>query len=93
MKTILVALVAGLFASSASAACYGSKSFQTCSDDSGNNYTVQRFGNSTYMQGYNANTGSSWSQNSQTYGKSTFHNGVDANGNSWNSSCYNGICN
>ena len=93
MKTILVALVAGLFASSASAACYGSKSFQTCSDDSGNNYTVQRFGNSTYMQGYNSRTGSNWSQNSTTFGSTTFHNGRDKDGNSWNTTCTNGWCN
>src|SRR5690606_22437277 len=36
--------------------------------ESGNDYTVQRFGNTTMMNGYNAQTGNSWSQNSQTFG-------------------------
>lgn len=70
--------------STANAACYGSGSFQNCYDSSGNSYTVQRFGNTTMMNGYNSNTGSSWSQNSQTYGNTTYHNGTASNGNSWN---------
>ena len=36
------------------------------------------------MNGYNADTGSTWSQNSRTYGNTTYHNGYDADGNSWN---------
>jgi hypothetical protein len=35
-----------------SAACLGSGSFQTCYDNSGNSYSVQRFGNQTNMNGY-----------------------------------------
>jgi len=65
------------------AACYGSGNFKTCTDDSGNSYNVRQFGNTTITNGYNPNTGSQWSQNSNTIGNTTFHNGVDANGNAW----------
>jgi hypothetical protein len=68
-----------------SAACVGTDLFQNCTDNSGNSYSVRRFGNSTQMDGYNSNTGSSWSQNSRSIGGTTFHNGTDADGNSWNS--------
>jgi hypothetical protein len=36
------------------------------------------------MNGYNANTGSTWNQTSQTYGNTTYEHGTAANGNSWN---------
>ena len=68
----------------AEAGCFGTAALSTCYDGSGNSYTVNRLGNSTYVNGYNAQTGSSWSQNSQTYGNTTYTNGV-TNGNSWNS--------
>ena len=68
----------------AKASCFGSDSFQTCTDNSGNNYSVQRFGNQTYMNGSNSSTGSTWSQNSTTIGNTTFHNGTSADGGSWN---------
>jgi hypothetical protein len=67
----------------ANATCFGSNSFQSCNDNSGNSYTVQRFGNQTMMNGYNGNTGSMWSQNSMTFGNTTLHNGF-TNGNPWN---------
>jgi len=35
------------------------------------------------MNGYNAETGSTWSQNSMTLGNSTYHRGV-TNGEPWN---------
>ena len=82
--TAVVAAAAALFAPQVSqAACFGGSTFQTCSDSNGNNYTVQRYGNSTNMQGYSSSTGSNWSQNSQTYGNSTFTQG-NSNGRSWN---------
>lgn len=89
---IAIAFACALFASSASAACFGLSSFQTCSDSSGNRYTVNRMGNTTYMRGNNYNTGSSWSQRSTTLGGTTLHNGYDSNGNSWSTRCYNGRC-
>lgn len=67
------------------AGCYGSSSNYTCSDSSsGNTYDVQKYGNSTYMQGRNAGNGSNWSQTTSTYGNSTYHSGRSADGNSWN---------
>jgi hypothetical protein len=79
-------LLAGFMVSLSSAAnarCFGSSTFSNCYDDSGNSYTVQRFGNQTMMNGYNAQTGSMWSQNSMTLGNTTYHTG-ETNGNSWN---------
>lgn len=73
-----------LFSAHASATCVGSGSFSSCYDaQSGNSYTINRMGNTTYMQGSNPN-GSNWSQNSTTMGNTTFHNGQAANGSSWN---------
>jgi ABC-type uncharacterized transport system permease subunit len=65
------------------AACYGSANSYNCNDASGNSYNVQKYGNTTNMQGYNASTGSNWSQNSQTYGNTTQIQG-QANGRAWN---------
>lgn len=83
--SVLVAVSAGLFslASPSLASCFGSGTMQTCTDDSGNSYTTQRFGNQSITNGYNANTGSNWSQNSITSGNNTFTNGTAANGNPW----------
>jgi hypothetical protein len=67
----------------ANAACYGTGSLRTCSDDYGNNYNVQKFGNSTYMQGSNSITGSQWNQNSSTFGNTTIIQG-NTNGRNWN---------
>ncbi|MGY3876473.1 hypothetical protein [Aeromonas enteropelogenes] len=74
-----------LLSSSASAECIGTGDFKTCYDNSGNTYTVQKFGNSTYVNGQNSNTGSNWHQRSQQFGNSTYTTGQDADGNSWNS--------
>ncbi|WP_255440856.1 hypothetical protein [Caenimonas sedimenti] len=81
-----LAIAAALLTASmgAQASCFGSGSFQTCTDSSGNNYNVQRYGNTTNVQGYNPSAGSNWNQSSQTYGNTTFHNGTAANGISWN---------
>jgi len=70
-------VLSGIFATVApsSATCFGSGSFQTCSDNSGNSYTVQRFENQTNMNGNNAQT------NSMTLRNTTFHNDI-TNGNS-----------
>lgn len=78
------------FASSwAQANCYGSGTFRSCYDNSGNSYTVQKFGNQTVVNGYNSNTGSSWSQNSSTYGNTTYQNGTSSTGGSWNQTIQN----
>src|SRR5689334_12248061 len=46
----------------ASAACYGTDTFQNCDDSSVNGYTINRFGVTTIMTRGNAQTGSSWSR-------------------------------
>ena len=84
MKHITIAAVLLASAISAQATCYGSGAFRTCSDNSGNNYTVQQYGNTTVTQGTNANTGSNWNQTSNTYGNTTYHNGTSASGGTWN---------
>lgn len=87
MKTTLAAVL--LSASfGAQAMCVGTDSFQSCTDNSGNSYTINRFGNTTMMQGSNPN-GSQWNQTSQTYGNTTYHNGTAANGNQWNGTTTN----
>ncbi|MFQ2440558.1 hypothetical protein ACSZMF_14220 [Aeromonas caviae] len=86
MRTTTITIAALLFFSgAANADCIGSGSLKTCYDDSGNTYTVQKFGNSTYVNGSNSRTGSRWNQDSQRIGNSTYTNGRDADGNSWNS--------
>lgn len=90
---IAIVLACTLFASTAGAACFGSSSFQTCNDSSGNSYTINRMGNTTMMQGNNYRTGSSWSQQSTTFGNTTMHSGRDASGDNWNTTCVNGYCN
>ena len=82
-RSIGVLAILATLTGGANAMCVGSGGFQVCNDTSGNSYTVNRFGNNTYMQGHNAQTGSSWSQNSQTYGNTTYHQGL-SNGQSWN---------
>lgn len=83
MSRIIPALIL-TFCIPASATCIGTSSFSTCSDTSGNRYNVQRFGNTTSMQGYNSNTGSSWSQRSTQIGNTTFNSGFSADGGAWN---------
>ena len=74
------------FSTTASATCSGTDSFQTCYDASScNSYQGQRYGNTTQMNGYKAETGSSWNQTSHTIGNTTFHTGTCTDGNSWNS--------
>lgn len=80
MKKLAASLLS-ILAMSAQAMCVGSGSFQTCTDNSGNTYSVQRFGNTTNVQGYGPN--GTWNQSSQTLGNTTFHNGTAVNGNPW----------
>lgn len=66
----------------ARAACIGSDTLATCTDDSGNTYTVNRMGDTTMVNGSNPD-GSTWSQTSQTMGNMTVTNG-ETNGQPWN---------
>jgi hypothetical protein len=83
MKRILAIVAFSLAAQSAIAGCFGTGSFKSCMDDSGNTYNVQRFGNSTHVDGYSSN-GSNWSQDSNTIGNTTYHNGYSVDGDNWN---------
>lgn len=93
MKTLIASLVLSLIAAPAFASCFGTDTLSTCTDSSGNNYTVTRMGNTTMMEGSNARTGSRWSQDSYSLGNSVIHQGRDSDGNSWSTTCINGICN
>ncbi|HDX8356737.1 TPA: hypothetical protein RQN15_000461 [Aeromonas hydrophila] len=84
-STIALSLSILLFSGIASAECIGSDNLKTCYDEHGNTYTVQKFGGTTYVEGQNSRTGSTWSQQSQQLGNSTYTTGQDADGNSWNS--------
>lgn len=90
MKRLLIAMTAAVvlaFSTSAISNCTTFGSSTSCYDaQSGNSYNIQRYGNSTYMQGRNSSTGSSWNQNSHTYGNTTYHNGHSADGQSWSGS-------
>lgn len=83
MKKWILALGLVAAAGMAQASCIGSSSFSSCTDDRGNNYDVSRFGNTTYVQGRNSGTGSTWSQTSQSVGSTTFHSGTASDGRSW----------
>ena len=82
--TLATSLALMMMVGTASAACIGSGSFQSCTDNSGNSYSVNRFGNSTFMNGTNSRTGSTWSQNSNTFGNTTMHSGRSSDGGNWN---------
>lgn len=84
MGKLVILLLGGLFFTSANAGCFGSDSLYTCNDpQSGNNYQINKFGNSTYMTGNNSRTGSTWSQTSSTYGSTTYQNGTSSDGSTW----------
>lgn len=80
-----LALAALLVSSHVAATCYGTRNNYSCNDNSGNSYQVNRMGSTTTVNGYNAQTGSSWNQQSHHYGNTTQTYGSAANGNSWNS--------
>lgn len=86
MKLLASIFIPLAVASAAHSACVGSGSFVTCTDSSGNTYNIQRYGNTTYMQGSNPYTGSNWSQQSSTYSNTTYHNGIAADGSPWSGS-------
>ena len=83
------AVLAASFSVAAFANCFGGPTMQTCTDNNGNSYQVNRLGNMTTVNGYNAQTGSSWNETSNTYGNRTVINGTAANGASWNENITN----
>jgi hypothetical protein len=87
MKSICAALLC-MTITVANAACFGSGSSYTCNDASGNSYNVNKFGNSTTVNGFNAQTGSSWNQQTYKNGNTSSTYGTAADGSSWNSQTY-----
>ena len=86
MKLNLIALTLRMSTNQAFANCIGTDNFYTCYDaPSGNSYSVNKIGNSTYMDGSNIGTGSRWSQESHTYGSTTNIYGRSSDGSDWNS--------
>lgn len=49
MKNIVLLFTLLLIPVSSFAACYGSDSFHTCNDNSGNTYNIQKIGDTTYV--------------------------------------------
>jgi hypothetical protein len=93
LKSIAAATLIAAWAGAASASCVGTQTFATCYDGtSGNSYTIQRYGNTTQMQGTNARTGSNWSQETYDHGDTTFQYGRDSRGRNWSTTCVNGQC-
>lgn len=85
-KFIISILILVISTTSGFAQCYGTDTYSTCYDyNSGNSYSINRFGDSTYMNGWNSNTGSTWSQNSRTFGDTTYMNGYSSDGGYWSS--------
>ena len=81
MKKIL--LLSFVCATISHATCYGSDTYKTCTDNNGNTYQIQTYGNTTQVNGSAAN-GHTWSETAQTYGNTTYINGRAASGNTWN---------
>jgi hypothetical protein len=82
MRTVLAfsVLLSLALASPASATCLGSAAFSTCTDEDGNTYNIQRFGNQTIV------TGDGGSAYSQQFGNTTYLNGQASDGSSWSGS-------
>lgn len=64
--------------------CSGNPAFQDCVDESGNNYSVQRFGNTAPIDSEDANAKETSNHIAHTIGSSTFISGVAADGSTWN---------
>ncbi len=70
----------------AQTSCVGTGALRSCTDlSTGNSYQVNRIGNTTHLNGYNANNGTSWNSTTSRVGNSSFTNGTASNGSSWNS--------
>jgi hypothetical protein len=83
-KLAMIAALLTALTAQAQTSCFGSGTFQTCTDlSSGNTYNIQRFGNTTMLQGSNPSTSTTWDQTSHTFGNTTQHYGTAGNGQSW----------
>ena len=90
MNKLAIFLLSVSFVGGAQASCFGSDTLYSCNDlQSGNTYQVNKLGNTTYMTGNNARTGSRWSQTSNTYGNTTYQNGTSSDGSTWRQTIQN----
>ena len=90
MNKLAILLLIGLFTTGVNASCFGTENMYSCNDpQSGNIYQINKFGNSTYMTGNNPHTGSTWRQNSSTYGSTIYQNGTSSDGSIWNQTIQN----
>lgn len=71
-RSTLAGLAAWFLIGVGHAYCLGTGAFQTCTDDSGNSYNVQRMGNMTIQSGTAAN-GQQWNQTIQTMDHLQWH--------------------
>lgn len=83
MKYLITITALILLTGNAHAACFGGEHFKSCTDNAGNHYTVNKFGNTTQLNGRNMQ-GGTWRQDSTTLGNTTYHNGRAADGGNWN---------
>lgn len=64
--------------------CLGTENMYTCTNyQTGNSYSVNKFGGNTQVTGHNNQTGANWSQNTQTIGNQSYTTGRDKDGNTW----------
>jgi hypothetical protein len=83
LRLMLCAAFLSFSSLTAHASCYGSSDNYRCNDASGNSYHVTKRGDTTRVEGYNAETGNFWNQSSRTVGNRTYQEGQAANGNLW----------
>ena len=86
MKRYLAVVVASMLSANVSAQCIGYGAMKSCSDSYGNNYTVNKMGNTTFVNG--SNSRGTWSSTSIKMGNTVLQNGTDIDGNSWNQTIY-----
>ena len=85
MKLLLILCTTLAMTGAANAACVRTGTYKSCTDASGNHYTVNKFGDQTIVNGSNSNTGKRWSQTSTQMGDMTITNGRAADGKTWHS--------
>lgn len=84
MKKAFLILAITSISTLASANCIKTGTITSCYDSqSGNSYTTYDFGNSSITNGSNANTGTTWTQNTTRFGDSSYSSGYSSKGTTW----------
>ncbi|MDN3397869.1 hypothetical protein QL919_03905 [Psychrobacter sp. APC 3426] len=86
MNKVILILASLLISSATYAECTELLSGKRCTDEYGNQYTIQNtLSGGTEVRGYNPRTGSRWSQSTRkSLGGDIIQEGVDADGRRWN---------